>query len=173
MKLHFEIADRERTVEVHRQAHGHRIVVDGRAHNVDAVRVRENTWSLILRDPATGAVRSLEAIVVPQNGNGGVDVFIDGHRIAVGQRSGLGRRARAVAGAQGAGPQRVTAPMPGKVVRVLVKPGDEVQPRQGLVVVEAMKMENELRAARAGRVREVFVQEGHSVEAGTALVVVE
>jgi biotin carboxyl carrier protein len=63
--------------------------------------------------------------------------------------------------------------MPGKVVRVLVQAGDEVQPRQGLVVVEAMKMENELRAARAGRVKEVFVTEGQSVEAGTALVVVE
>jgi biotin carboxyl carrier protein len=63
--------------------------------------------------------------------------------------------------------------MPGKVVRVLVKVGDEVQPRQGLVVVEAMKMENELRAAAAGRVREVFVSEGQSVEAGTPLVVVE
>jgi biotin carboxyl carrier protein len=63
--------------------------------------------------------------------------------------------------------------MPGKVVRVLVKSGDEVHPRQGLVVVEAMKMENELRATRAGRVRNVFVSEGQSVEAGTALVVVE
>ena len=67
-----------------------------------------------------------------------------------------GRRASAVrAGGRargGTGPQRVIAPMPGKVVRVLVKPGDEVKARQGLVVVEAMKMENELRAARDGRV---------------------
>jgi biotin carboxyl carrier protein len=56
---------------------------------------------------------------------------------------------------------------------VLVAAGDDVQPRQGLVVVEAMKMENELRAARAGRVKEIFVQEGQSVEAGTVLAVVE
>jgi biotin carboxyl carrier protein len=172
MKFQFDIADRERTVEVHRQSQGYRIIVDGRERNVDAVRVHGDTWSLIVRD-ADGSVRSVEAVVVPQNGNGGVDVFIDGHRIAVGQRSGVGRRTRGVAGAQGSGPQRVTAPMPGKIVRVLVKPGDEVQPRQGLVVVEAMKMENELRAARSGRVREVFVAEGQSVEAGTALVVVE
>jgi biotin carboxyl carrier protein len=173
MKLQLEIADRERTVDVQRLAQGHRVVVDGREHVVDAVRVRGNTWSLIVRDPETGSLRSAEAIVEPQNGNGAVDVFIDGHCITVGQRSGLGRRTRGVAGAQGAGPERVTAPMPGKVVRVLVKPGDAVQPRQGLVVVEAMKMENELRASRAGRVREVFVQEGQSVESGTALVVVE
>ena len=173
MKFQFDIADRERVVDVQRGPEGHRVVVDGREHLVDAVRVRQNTWSLIVRDAATGEVRSVEASVVPQNGNGTVDVFIDGHRIEVGQRTGLGRRTRGVGRAHAGGPQRLTAPMPGKVVRVLVKPGDEVQPRQGLVVVEAMKMENELRAAGAGRVREVFVREGQSVEAGTALVVVE
>jgi pyruvate carboxylase subunit B len=63
--------------------------------------------------------------------------------------------------------------MPGKVARVLVKAGDEVKMRQGLVVVEAMKMENELRAARDGRVREVLVSEGQSVDAGAPLVIVE
>ena len=62
------------------------------------------------------------------------------------------------------------APMPGRVVRVLVKPGDTVAARQGLVVVEAMKMENELRSPRAGRVKEVAVAEGESVEAGRLLV---
>jgi biotin carboxyl carrier protein len=62
--------------------------------------------------------------------------------------------------------------MPGKVVKVLVKPGDEVTARQGLVVIEAMKMENELRASRAGRVLEVHVDDGALVEAGRLLVVV-
>jgi biotin carboxyl carrier protein len=63
--------------------------------------------------------------------------------------------------------------MPGKVVRVLVKTGDQVKAKQGLVVVEAMKMENELRAARDGRVREVPAAEGQSVEAGAVLLIVE
>ena len=63
--------------------------------------------------------------------------------------------------------------MPGKVLRVLVKPGDEVQLRQPLVVVEAMKMENELTSPKAGRVKDVAVKEGVSVEAGRLLVVVE
>jgi biotin carboxyl carrier protein len=63
--------------------------------------------------------------------------------------------------------------MPGKIVRILVKPGDSVLARQGLVVVEAMKMENELRAPKAGTVAEVRVTEGASVEAGAVLVVVE
>jgi biotin carboxyl carrier protein len=71
------------------------------------------------------------------------------------------------------GSTRVTAPMPGKLVRVLVAAGEEVQVGQGLVVVEAMKMENELRAPRAGRVREVSGREGQAVEAGALLVVLE
>jgi biotin carboxyl carrier protein len=173
MKFQFDIADRERTIEVQRRAPGYTVAVDGRPRLVDAVRVNPQTWSLIVRDPENGEVTSVEATVVPQNGNGAVDVYIDGHRITVAQRTGLGRRVRAAEAAHGAGPQRVLAPMPGKVVRVLVAAGDEVQPRQGLVVVEAMKMENELRAARAGRVKEIFVQQGQSVEAGTVLVVVE
>ncbi|MDE3153993.1 MAG: acetyl-CoA carboxylase biotin carboxyl carrier protein subunit, partial [Acidobacteriota bacterium] len=65
------------------------------------------------------------------------------------------------------------APMPGKVVRVLVAPGDAVTVRQPLVVVEAMKMENELRSPKDGVVREIKVGEGVSVEAGSLLVVVE
>jgi biotin carboxyl carrier protein len=63
--------------------------------------------------------------------------------------------------------------MPGRVVRVLVAPGDEVAARQGVVVVEAMKMENELRAPRGGRVKDVTVSAGTSVEAGRILVVIE
>jgi acetyl/propionyl-CoA carboxylase alpha subunit len=77
------------------------------------------------------------------------------------------------AGASADGEHRVTAPMPGRVLRVLVQPGDEVTVRQGLVVVEAMKMENELIAPRAGRIREVHVAAGASVEAGRVLVVLE
>ena len=63
--------------------------------------------------------------------------------------------------------------MPGKIVRVLVKSGDQVKAKQGLVVVEAMKMENELRAARDGRVRELAVTEGQSVDAGAVLLTVD
>ena len=70
------------------------------------------------------------------------------------------------------GPQRIDAPMPGKVTRVLVKPGDAVAQGQGLVVVEAMKMENELKSPKAGTVSEVYAVEGQAVESGAKLVVV-
>ena len=82
--------------------------------------------------------------------------------------TGLGAR-----GGEEGGGQHVTAPMSGKVVRLLVAAGDEVEARQGVVVVEAMKMENELTAPRAGRIAEVAVAEGASVEAGKVLIVIE
>jgi biotin carboxyl carrier protein len=63
--------------------------------------------------------------------------------------------------------------MPGKIVRVLVKAGDAVEARQPLVVVEAMKMENELRAVRGGTVSEVHAHEGRSVDAGALLVTIQ
>jgi biotin carboxyl carrier protein len=63
--------------------------------------------------------------------------------------------------------------MPGRIVKVLVKPGDTVSARQGLVVVEAMKMENELRAPKDGRVVDVRIKEGMSVEANAVLVTLE
>jgi len=68
------------------------------------------------------------------------------------------------------GTQHVTSPMPGKVVKVLVGPGDKVKPGQGLVVVEAMKMENELQATAEGTVTEVLTSPGTAVEAGVVLI---
>jgi biotin carboxyl carrier protein len=86
----------------------------------------------------------------------------------------LSEAASAAMGAPtGSGPGRVIAPMPGKIVRVLVAPGREVDAGQGVVVVEAMKMENELKAVRAGTVRAVHVREGQAVDGGTLLVELE
>lgn len=84
------------------------------------------------------------------------------------------RQARAARrpGASG-GRQTLTASMPGKIVRVLVSAGDSVEAGQGLVIVEAMKMQNEVRSPTAGRVVSVGVGEGASVAAGAVLVIVE
>lgn len=174
MKFEFHVGDRLRTVEIQRRGDGYHVLVDGRPRLVDAAHINQTSWSLLVKDLEVGTNRSIEATVLPQKGNGGFDVHLDGFTIPVELRGGLGRRSResGVDGGQ-EGPHRVTAPMPGKVVRVLVKAGDTVQTRQGLVVVEAMKMENELRAERDGRVREVLVSEGQSVDAGAPLMIVE
>jgi len=68
------------------------------------------------------------------------------------------------------GPQEIVAPMPGKIVKVLVTEGQEVSRDQGLLVIEAMKMQNELRAPRAGRIDRVYTREGRGVEAGARMV---
>ena len=70
------------------------------------------------------------------------------------------------------GPERLLAPMPGKIVRVLVKTGEPVSARQPVVVIEAMKMENELKASQAGTVAEIHVRDGQSVDAGALLAVI-
>lgn len=71
------------------------------------------------------------------------------------------------------GRQNLVAPMPGKVIRVLVAAGDDVALGQGIVVVEAMKMQNEIKSPKAGRVLEVRVAEGSNVDANQILAVVE
>jgi biotin carboxyl carrier protein len=83
-------------------------------------------------------------------------------------RTRAGRSLRA--GAAAKGPEFVTAPMPGRIVRVLVSPGDSVESGASLVVIEAMKMENELHALHAARVATVLVKPGDTVEGGAKLI---
>jgi biotin carboxyl carrier protein len=73
----------------------------------------------------------------------------------------------------GSGRQEITAPMPGKVIRLLVNSGDSVDVGQGLIVVEAMKMQNEMKATRPGRVVETRARAGETVSAGDTLLVIE
>jgi biotin carboxyl carrier protein len=174
MQFQIEVGAAVRTVKVERDGELFRVIVDGRAHLVDVRRIDGETLSLLVQpNGSAGGARSIEAAIVAGREAGAFDVHVAGHSVPVQLRTGsVSRRGRDRA-TQGTGPQRVLAPMPGKIVRVLVKPGDTVKARQGLVVVEAMKMENELKAARDGHVREVSVAEGQSVEAGAALVIVE
>ncbi|HWI19574.1 MAG TPA: biotin/lipoyl-containing protein [Vicinamibacterales bacterium] len=174
----FEVAigDRVRTVGVTRKGAFLHVDVDGTTHIVDARRVSDSVISMLVQ-PEGGEMptQSVDASFAARPAAGEFDVHLDGRTIPLEIRpaGSFGRQKKEGAGAHGSGPQRVLAPMPGKVVRVLVKPGDEVKARQGLVVVEAMKMENELRAARDGRVRDVAVTEGQSVDAGAVLAVIE
>jgi biotin carboxyl carrier protein len=174
----FEVAigEKVRTVAIVRKGGLLQVDVDGRTHIVDARRVSDSVVSMLVQlEGANTPSRSIDAAFATQAAAGDLDVHFDGLTIPLQIRpaGSFGRQKKAGAGATATGPQRVLAPMPGKVVRVLVKPGDDVKARQGLVVVEAMKMENELRAARDGRVRDVAVTEGQSVDAGALLLVVE
>jgi biotin carboxyl carrier protein len=166
MRFDVEVADRAHTLQIERTPDGRfQVWVDGDAFAVD-VRQTDVGLSLVFEDG-----RSLEAAATPQAaGEWLVQLpHVDVEVVVDGQRHGR----RGAGGPSGAGAQRVTAPMPGRVVRVLVAVGDDVAHRQGLIVVEAMKMENELGAPKAGRVTEIAVVEGTSVEAGRLLIVIE
>jgi acetyl/propionyl-CoA carboxylase alpha subunit len=171
MTFDIEINGRARAVSVERAVDGrYRVIVDGHAHVVDAARIGSFGLSLLL-DGAGGASREVQ--VSPGGAPGEMLVRLDGMSVTAlvdGRRTG---RASADGAAHTRGEQSVVAPMPGRVVRLLVDRGDEVTARQGVVVVEAMKMENELRSPKDGRVKEVAVTPGASVEAGRVLVVIE
>jgi biotin carboxyl carrier protein len=170
----FVIGERTRTVHLQGRGGGYRVTVDGQTFDVHAADVDGQALSLLVGSTtAQGAGRSLPAVVVAGRTPGELQVAVHGRTLPVQVVAGERSRRRGGGPGDASGPQRIIAPMPGKVVRVLVAPGDHVQPKQGLVVVEAMKMENELRAARAGRVVSVSVVEGQSVDAGAVLAVVE
>ena len=106
---------------------------------------------------------------------GAYTLWVDGHRF---EGEALDERTRAIrditaASGQASGPAPVNAPMPGLVVRVNVAVGDKVQAGQGVIVMEAMKMENELRASAPGTVKAIHAEVGKAVEKGTTLVELE
>jgi biotin carboxyl carrier protein len=140
------------------------VVLDGRHLLIDAAEIDPGRWSLLLDEG-----RVSHELLVRAGQPGELTVHVDGAVVPVRVRDSRRQRLSS-AGAGSAGPVRVTAPMPGRVVRVLVGRGDSVDARQGLVVVEAMKMENELRAPRAGIVGELLAREGTTVEAGALLL---
>jgi biotin carboxyl carrier protein len=163
-----EIGGRLRHVVVTRAGDGFAVSVDGRTRQVNAARIDAHTLSLVV-----DGVWSKEVSVVADPAGGQLAVHVGTTLVPV-TLNGRRRWGRKDEGAgKGSGPQRLVAPMPGKVVRVLVKAGDAVAARQAVVVVEAMKMENELRATREGTVAEIHVAEGISVDAGTLLVVIQ
>lgn len=171
MTFEIDLNGRTRTVAIEKTTAGHyRVLLDGEPHMVDAARVGVHGLSLLL-DGEQGVSREVQ--VTPASTGSELLITLGGRTISAtvnGRRTG---RAGADTGAGAHGEQAVVAPMPGRVVRVLVSQGDEVEARQPVVVVEAMKMENELRSPKAGRIKDVNVTPGTSVEAGRVLLVVE
>jgi biotin carboxyl carrier protein len=142
------------------------LTVDGRRHEVDALTLEHGAVSMLV----DGESLSVEF----DDRDDEVAVLLRGQVLRIDVADERRRRLRAVtAGFSVEGRQLIAAPMPGKVVKVLVKVDDEVKEGQGLVVVEAMKMENELKSPKAGKVVEVLAREGQAVELNARLVVVE
>jgi len=144
------------------------VYLDGEPIQVDMVRIPgQNVYSLLLNH------HSYEMAVEEERQ--GYTILVQGHQFHV--RVEDERQRRLMAGrnqlAPPGGDTQVTAPIPGRIVKVEVTPGDEVDIGQPLVILEAMKMENEIRSHRAGRIRAVHVSPGDSVEQGAVLLTFE
>ena len=138
--------------------------VDGREVEVDAVLARPNVLSLRIGNKAYE--------VKCERVGGDVHIWVGSQRFAAEVRDprSLRSRTRAV---DDRGPKKLTAPMPGKVVRILLTQGAEVEAGAGVLVVEAMKMQNEVKAPKKGTIQKILVREGEAVNAGDVLAVVE
>jgi biotin carboxyl carrier protein len=180
--IEVEIGGRLHRVELERDGQRWVATVGGRRVYVDAVRVGDG-WSLLIDEagrtsplPRSPEKRSRGAsdVTLESRPAGEWVVYVNGQVIptrVIDPRAW--RRGDRQDSSAARGSRTLTSAMPGRVVKVLVKPGDRVTERQPLVVVEAMKMENELRAPGDAVVREVKVAEGASVEAGAILMVLE
>jgi pyruvate carboxylase subunit B len=155
----------------------HQVVLDGEGVHVDGEDVGarvDDVEGTPVRMVTLG--NEVHRVVVRRGASRGVyTLWLDGHRFDV---EALDERARAIRELSGtsagpSGPAPLKAPMPGLIVRINVQAGDAVQAGQGLVVMEAMKMENELRATAAGKVKAVVVAPGTAVEKGALLIELE
>jgi biotin carboxyl carrier protein len=138
--------------------------LNGRDFEVDAVLVRPDVLSL--------RIGNLAYEVKSERRASGLHLWVGSTRFAVEVRDPRSLRGRTRAGDDG-GPKKVVAPMPGKVVRLLVSEGDEVESGRGVAVVEAMKMQNEIKSPKRGTVQKILVSEGAAVNAGDVLAIVE
>jgi biotin carboxyl carrier protein len=144
----------------------YRVAVDGSEFLVDGKKTGFTNYSLIVDNRSFEVevdIKEDEYRVLVDGRNYHIDL-VDERRVRLG---GL------QLGIELQGRQNVSVPMPGKVIAVLVSEGDKVERGQGLVIVEAMKMENEVRCPINGEVREVRVKPGDALEAGAVLAVVE
>jgi biotin carboxyl carrier protein len=169
MKYEIQIDASKRIVEVEANGSGAfrvQLELDGQFLHVEAVETATDTYSILLDGCA------FEARVWEDGSDNGLLVRCAGSDFRVRVRDPRSWRGSRHNVLEATGPQRVLAPMPGKVVRVLVAAGDQVEAGSGLVVVEAMKMQNEIRAPKSGRIERVLVAEGQVVRTQEALMII-
>jgi biotin carboxyl carrier protein len=166
VKYEVLLAGKTRLVELARVADDWKISLDGKELDASVAEVAPNTFSVLLNGQShqIRVAPRADGTLTLHTGLAEYDVEVTDPRVWRGRRHGA---------LEVEGRQQVTAPMPGKVVRVLVREGDAVETGQGLLVVEAMKMQNEIRSPKSGKVEKLLAKEGLAVNAGDVLAWVE
>lgn len=159
------IAEKVYRVELVRTGQEWKCKLDGRELPLDVVSAQDGMLSLLLQGKS---YEVKQETVGPES-----NVVVGQERFSASVRDPRSFRSRRRSGASEQGVMKIKAPMPGKVVRILAPVGSQVETGQSVVVIEAMKMQNELKAPKTGVVKKINVEEGAAVEAGQALAEVE
>jgi biotin carboxyl carrier protein len=161
MFLEIAIAGEIHRLELKRSEQGWACRLDGSAVDIDCAPLGPDLLSLVLNG---------NSYQIRRDGN---QIFVGNHAYRVSVTDPRSWRGRRAAAALESGPRKLSASMPGKVVRVLAREGDQIEQDQGIVVIEAMKMQNEIRSPKQGRLEKLLVREGMNVNAGEILALVE
>jgi len=162
MRLQVSINGKSHELELTQAQNAWNCRLDGRTIEIDVRAVSAGVLSII---------REGKSYLVRQGANGAIIVGEWVYEVLIADPRSW--RSRQMSSGGTSGPQRLTASMPGKVVRILTTPGAHVKVGQGIAVIEAMKMQNELRSPRDGRINAILVKEGGAVNAGEVIAVVE
>jgi biotin carboxyl carrier protein len=157
---------RQHVVELEREGENFVVVLDGQRVDADIIKVAASSVSILLDG------QSFEVHVTPAL-EGKLKLQSGPHEFTAEVQDPRAWRGRKHGGLEAEGRQQVLAPMPGKVIRLLVKEGGAVQAGQGLIVIEAMKMQNEIRSPKSGKVERLLAKEGQTVNVGEILAWVE
>jgi biotin carboxyl carrier protein len=164
MKLEIELGGKRHLVELAQVGQRLRCTIDGVSQEADAVKIASGIYSILVDG------ESFETCV--ESDARGLRLLVGDYEWRAEVRDPREWRRNHGGTTEAEGRQQVLAPMPGKIVRVLVGAGDKVEARQGLLVVEAMKMQNEIRSPRSGTVERLMVTEGQTVNAGEVLAII-
>jgi biotin carboxyl carrier protein len=164
MKLEIALNGKAHQVELAQIGERLRCSIDGTPLEADAAQIGPGIYSILIDG------ESFEVRVEPDGGGLRVAAADQEWRAEI--RDPREWRRNRSGGSEAEGRQQVSAPMPGKIVRVLVLAGETVEAKQGLFVVEAMKMQNEIRSPKSGKVERLLVSEGQTVNAGEALAII-
>jgi biotin carboxyl carrier protein len=165
MTYEISVDGKNHRLELNKEVGRWRCILDGESIEVDAIIARPNVMSVIIGGQAFEVKRERTAT--------DMHFWVKSARFAVDVRDPRSLRSRRAKGAGIEGPQKMLAPMPGKIVRVISATGTEVEAGHGVLVIEAMKMQNELKSPKKGTVKQILVAEGQSVSAGEVLAIVE